>query len=66
MFVPGKFLEPSLILAGKAEAYVSEALFRYSTLGQAPSLTHKLYTRLEMLGGDKHSSLFGKNCKLRP
>ncbi len=39
VFCPGKFLEPSLIFAGKVEAYLSETLFRNSTL--ALSLTHK-------------------------
>ncbi len=40
-FVPGKPLQPSLVFGGKAEAYPSEAPFRCSTVGQAPSLTHK-------------------------
>jgi hypothetical protein len=53
----GKFLEPSPIFA---KSYLSEALFRYSTLGWAPSLTHKHYTRLEMLARDKDSSLLYK------
>ncbi len=35
-------------------------LFRCSTLGQAPVLTHKHQTRLESLAKDKHSSLLQK------
>ncbi len=34
------------MFAGKARAYPSEASFRYSTLGQAPGLTHKHQTKL--------------------
>ncbi len=41
MFVPGKRFQPNLVFAGKAWAYPSEATFRFSTLGQASSLTHK-------------------------
>jgi len=33
VFVPGKPFKPSLIFAGKAGAYPSEAPFRCSTLG---------------------------------
>jgi hypothetical protein len=33
VFVPDKPLQPSLMFAGKAGAYLSEAPFRYSTLG---------------------------------
>ncbi len=33
VFVPGKLLQPSLMFAGKAGAYLSEAPFRCSTLG---------------------------------
>jgi hypothetical protein len=39
-------------------AYLSEAPFSYSTLGKAPGLTHKHYTRLKRLFRDKRSSLF--------
>ncbi len=38
---PRKQLQPSLMFAGKARAYLSEASFWYLTLGQAPSLTEK-------------------------
>ncbi len=33
LFVPGKPFQPSLMFAGKARSYPSEALFRCSTLG---------------------------------
>jgi hypothetical protein len=33
MFVPGKPFQPSLKIAGKAGAYLSEASFRCSTIG---------------------------------
>ncbi len=67
MFVPGRPFHPSLMFVVKARAYLSEALFRYSTLGWAPGLTHRHHTRLEMLFGDKHSSILRKikNHKLR-
>ena len=32
MFVPGKLFKPSLMIVGKVGAYLSEALFRRSTL----------------------------------
>ncbi len=60
MFVFGKPLQPSLMFAGKARAYGSEASFRCSTLGQPPGLTHQHYTKLERLAKDKHSSLLQK------
>jgi hypothetical protein len=41
-------------------AYPSEAPFRYSPLGQAASLAHKHYPRLEMLARVIHSSLLRK------
>jgi hypothetical protein len=47
----------SVILASKAIAYLSEAPFRCSTLGQAPGLTYKYYTGLERPAKDKHSTL---------
>jgi hypothetical protein len=34
------------LFTGKATAYPSEESFRCSTLGKAPGLTHKHYTRL--------------------
>ncbi len=52
-------LQPSLIF-GSLPAYLSEAPFRNSTLGYAPYLTHKHYTRLERLARDKRSSLLRK------
>jgi hypothetical protein len=45
--VPGKPLQPSLILQGKAGAYPNEEPFGCSTLGKVPGLTSKHYTRLE-------------------
>ena len=45
----------------QAGAYLSEAPFRCSTLGQARSHTHKHQTRLKRLPRDKHSSLLGKS-----
>ena len=45
----------------KARGYLSEALFRCSTLGYAPGLTHKHQTRLERLAKDKHSGLLQKS-----
>ncbi len=57
MFVPGKLFQLSVMIVGKAGAYLAEALFRCSTLGYAPGLTHKHYTRLERLNRNKHSSL---------
>jgi hypothetical protein len=41
MFVHGMLFQPSLMTFGKAGAYQSEALFRCTTLGLAPGLTHK-------------------------
>jgi hypothetical protein len=41
VLVPGKLLKPSLMFVGMAREYLSEALFRCFTLGQAPSFTHK-------------------------
>ncbi len=65
--MPGKPFQPSLIFAGNAGAYLSEAPFRSSTLGYDPALNSKHYTRLEKLVTDKHSSLLGKfvnyDCK---
>jgi hypothetical protein len=42
------------MFASKVGAYMSESPFRCSTLGWAPGLTHKHYTRLEKLARDKH------------
>ncbi len=41
VFVPGKPFQPSLLFAGNSGAYPSEAPFRCSTIGQAPSLSHR-------------------------
>jgi hypothetical protein len=41
MFLPGRPFQPILIFADMAGAYLSEELFRYSTLGQAPDLAHQ-------------------------
>ncbi len=50
-FVPGRLPQPSLLFAGKAEAYPSESSVRFSTLGWTPGLTHKHLARLEKLDG---------------
>jgi hypothetical protein len=47
MFVRDKPFQSSLKLASKARAYPSEAPVKCSTLGKAPGLTHKHYTRME-------------------
>ncbi len=57
---PGKPFQLSLMFAGNARAYPSEALFRCSTLWQTPGLTHKLQTRLERFARDNHTSLLQK------
>jgi hypothetical protein len=44
-----------------SRAYLSEAPFRYSSLGYAPDLTHKHLTRMERLAKDKQSSLLPKS-----
>ncbi len=46
VFVPGKPFKPSLMFAGKARAYLSEAPSRCSTLGYSPGPTHKHLTKL--------------------
>ncbi len=40
---------------------MTEVHFRCSTLGLAPGLTHKHYTRPAILARDKHSSLLRKS-----
>jgi len=50
--VPGKPFQSSLMFAGKAGAYLSEAPFRY-----APGLKYKHKTRLERPDWDKHAGL---------
>jgi len=45
------------MFAGKATAYSSEALFECPTLGWAPCLTLKHWTRLERPARDEYSSL---------
>ncbi len=57
MFVPGGRLKPSLMFAIKALAYLSEAPFRYSTLGLATVLTRKHETTQEWPAWDEHPSL---------
>ncbi len=51
----------SVMFVGKAGAYLSEAPFRCSTLGLAPGLTPKHYTRLETHARGKHSCLLQKS-----
>jgi hypothetical protein len=48
------------MFAVKIEAYLSESPFRCPTVEEAPDLTHKHLTRLEMLARSKHSSLSPK------
>jgi hypothetical protein len=48
------------MFADKAEAYLREAPFKCSTLGQTPGLTPKHKARLERLSRDKRSSLLQK------
>jgi hypothetical protein len=57
MFFPGKPFKPSLMLAGKAGAYLSEPPFRLSSLGAAPGITHKHFTMLERRARNDHSIL---------
>jgi hypothetical protein len=56
VFVPDRPFQPILMLVGKDDAYLDEAP-EYSTLGQAPGLTHKQSKSLERPTMDKHSSL---------
>ncbi len=51
---------PSLMFAGKAAAYPSEAHFRRSTLGQTAGISNKHQTRLEKLARHKHSNILWK------
>ncbi len=53
MFVTDKPFHPSLLFVSKVRADPSEAPMRCSTLFWAPGLTHKHYTRLEILAMDK-------------
>ncbi len=48
------------MFVGKARTYPNEAPFRCSTLGLAPGLALKQYTRLERLARDKHPGLLQK------
>ncbi len=51
MIVPGKPLQPSLMFVGNDGAYLSEASFRYSTLGQALALPMNIRLGLKGLPG---------------
>ncbi len=62
VFVLGRPFQPSHMSASKAAAYPSEATFRCSTLGLAPSLNGKDLTRLESPSKDKNSASL---CKKR-
>ncbi len=57
MFAPGKSFQDSIVFAGKAGAYPSEAPFKCSILEWAPGLAHKQSTSMERLAKNKHSSL---------
>jgi hypothetical protein len=63
VFVPGKLFQPNLMFVAKAVAYLSEAPFRCSTLGQVPAFTNKHWTRQEKLTRDKRSGLLLKFVK---
>ncbi len=56
---PGKLFRLSLMFAGKLRAYPSEAPFKCSTLGQAPGITCKHYTKLEKLDVYTKSTIRG-------
>ncbi len=60
MFATGKAIQPSEMFEGKAIAYLNEAPFRRSTIGQAPGHVRKHYTSLERLARDRQSSLLLK------
>jgi hypothetical protein len=57
MLVPNKRKQPSLLLAGKAGAYPSEAPFKCSAFGHSSDLIHKHYTGLERFAKHKPSGL---------
>ncbi len=57
---PGRPFQRSIMFAGKAEAYLNETSFRCSTLAEAPGLSRKHYTRLEMFAKVKNSTLLLK------
>jgi hypothetical protein len=50
----------------KATAYLSEAPFRYSTLGLAQGLIHKKYKKAENAFQGKTLKLLANFCKLQP
>jgi len=56
-FFPGKPFQPNLMFLSETTTYLSEALFRRSTLGKARGLTYKHYTEVERLVRDKPSNL---------
>ncbi len=51
--MPGKPFKPSLMFVGKARANPITAPFRCYTLGKAPGLAQKHYTRLEKLAREQ-------------
>ncbi len=59
MLVLGRSFQPNLKLVNKTGACLSEAFESCSTLGWAPCLTHKQYTKPERPVGNKHSSFLG-------
>ncbi len=60
MFVPYNHLQDNIVFTSKARAYQSETSFRFSTLGLAPCLASKHYTRPERLARGKPSGLLRK------
>jgi hypothetical protein len=65
VFVHGKPFQPGLMSVCKAGTHPIEEPFRCSTIGYAPGLANKQYTRLEWLTMDKHSSLSRKLVNYR-
>ncbi len=57
MPVLGKPFQPSLMFAGKAKTYPSEATDSFSILEEAPGLTHKQLSMLEIDARNTHSRL---------
>ncbi len=57
MFFLGKAFQPSLMVAGEAKAYPSEAPLRCSTLGWFAALPANISPGCERLAREKHSSL---------
>jgi hypothetical protein len=50
--------QSSLIFVSMTEAHLSKAPLRFYTLGLAPGLTHKYWTKQERPAKNKHNILF--------